>query len=162
MPLWPVGQRTCLVTKCVFHVVLQCKTPGVVIQSVSTPSCPSVPTDEFNKQASKFLDLDKVKSQSDSVESSETPNSLLSTSILPMSPTEEPLVHGIEVTLKMPDVGMIEESHEDGGLQEAVPRGRLYGGVKRWISHKDNVHSGPAQNIKSEAQSPRPAYSGVK
>ncbi|CAK9252508.1 unnamed protein product, partial [Sphagnum jensenii] len=88
--------------------------------------------------------------------------SLLSTSILPMSPTEEPLVHGIEVTLKMPDVGMIEESHEDEGWQEAVPRGWLYGGVKRWISHKDNVHSGPAQNIKSEAQSSRPAYSGVK
>ncbi|CAM6078596.1 unnamed protein product [Sphagnum tenellum] len=121
----------------------KCKIPGVVIQSVSTPSCPSVPADEFNKQASKFLDLDKEKSQSDSVESSETPKAaLLSTSILPMSPTEEPLVHGIEVTLKMPDVGMIEESHEDEGWQEAVPRGRLYGGVKRWISHKDNVHSG--------------------
>jgi len=134
-----------------------------VIQSVSTPSCPSVPADEFNKQASMFLDLDKEKSQSDSVESSETPKgSLLSTSILPMSPTEEPLVHGIEVTLKMPDVGMIEESHEDEGWQEAVPRGRLYGGVKRQISHKENVHSGPPQNIKSEAQSPRPAYSGVK
>ncbi len=160
----PVAYWTCLVTKkCVFHVVLKCKIPGVVIQSVSTSSCPSVPADEFNKQASKFLDLDKEKSQSDSVELSETPKeSLLSTSILPMSPTEEPLVHGIEVTLKMPDVGMIEESHEDEGWQEAVPRGRLYGGVKRWISHKDNVHSGPAQNIKSEAQSPRPAYSGVK
>ncbi|CAK9202056.1 unnamed protein product [Sphagnum troendelagicum] len=107
------------------------KVVGVVIQSVSTPSCPSVPADEFNKQASKFLDLDKEKSQSDSVESSETPKAaLLCTSILPMSPTEEPLVHGIEVTLKMPDVGMIEESHEDEGWQEAVPRGRLYGGVK--------------------------------
>lgn len=134
-----------------------------MIQSVSTPSCPSVPADEFNKQASKFLDLDKEKSQSDSVESSETPKaSLLSTSILPMSPTEEPPVHGIEVTLQMPDVGMIEESHEDEGWQEAVPRGWLYGGVTRWISHKDNVHSGLAQNIKSEAQSSRPAYSGVK
>ncbi len=72
------------------------------------------------------------------------------------------LVHGIEVTLKMPGVGMIEESHEDEGWQEAVPRGWLYGGVTRWISHKDNVHSGPAQNIKSEAQSSSPAYSGVK
>jgi hypothetical protein len=146
---------------------LKSKVQSVVTQSASTTSQPSTPADEFNKEASMFLDSDEEKSESDSVESSGTPkDSLVSPPTPPKLPTKdsapEPLANGSNGISKVPDhVEVLKEEHEDEGWQEAVPRGRFSGGGSRRSFHKDStVGSGPAQSPKPTAQNPRSTYSG--
>jgi hypothetical protein len=146
---------------------LKSKVQAVVTQSASSTSQPSTPADEFNKEASMFLDSDEEKSESDSVESSGTPkDSLVSPPTPPKLPTKdsapEPLANGSIGISKVPDhVEVLKEEHEDEGWQEAVPRGRFSGGGSRRSFHKDSmVVSGPAQSPKPAAQNPRSAYSG--
>ncbi|CAK9212247.1 unnamed protein product [Sphagnum troendelagicum] len=115
------------------------------LKSVSSTSQPSTPADEFNKEASMFLDSDEEKSESDSVESSGTPkDSLVSPPTPPKLPTKdsapEPLTNGSNGISKVPDhVEVLKEGHEDEGWQEAVPRGRFSGGGSRRSFHKDGM-----------------------
>ncbi|CAM6015800.1 unnamed protein product [Sphagnum balticum] len=124
---------------------LEKKRKARLLKSASTTSQPSTLADEFNKEASMFLDSDEEKSESDSVESSGTPkDSLVSPPTPPKLPTKdsapEPLANGSNVISKVPDhMEVLKEEHEDEGWQEAVPRGRFSGGGSRRSFHKDSM-----------------------